>query len=89
MSRGKEYAVALLARGTVNDWTKLPRDEQEEMALDIFDAADKDGSGSVDKSELFDTLAHGAVSKPTPLASRIVTRFFLMHDYGHVMPRTQ
>ena len=65
MSRGKAYALALLARGTVNDWTKLPRDEQEELALDIFDAADKDGSGSVDKSELFDSLAHGAVSQPT------------------------
>ena len=74
MSQGKEYAVALLARGTIGDWGKMSRDQQENIAMDIFDAVDKDGSGSVDRSELFDFLAHGSVS--TPLTYHHITPFY-------------
>lgn len=59
------YAIALLARGAASDWQKLSKAEQEDLAADMFEAVDKDRSGAVDKSELFDSLAHGSVSFPT------------------------
>mmetsp|Transcript_33163 Transcript_33163/g.93904 ORF Transcript_33163/g.93904 Transcript_33163/m.93904 type:complete len:542 (-) Transcript_33163:2110-3735(-) len=62
--KGPEYALALLARGTAEDWKKISKDEYQDLAADVFDVVDADGSGTVDRQELYNSLAHGSVSVP-------------------------
>eukprot|EP00951_Prasinocladus_malaysianus_P017278 scaffold135932_cov41-Prasinocladus_malaysianus.AAC.1 len=58
--RGGQYALALLARGSAEDWNRLSRDQRDEMAAEVFYLVDQDGNGEIDKWEMYNYLAHGS-----------------------------